>query len=210
MPANARPAEVVAYLGDHGRGWHLNPNCPGLAGSKRTHEGGRGPSALELVTRLNLEHKTPCRRCALNVILDDLNEVADEAGYHYVACNFAHTTNPRDAAANPCWLCLQLRDYARGAGALVATCAGRVAVLQSGALNAPDWAGEPDWSRHPIRLDVVCARADGLPPMSGPMWDAAAKLVWAGTSLTGALQAVAALYSEAGHAANSARVGRGN
>jgi len=211
MPANAHPVEVVAYLGEHaGRTWHLNQDCPGLAGSKRTYEGGRGPNALELVTWLNLEHKTPCRACALNVVLDDLNGAADEDGYHYVACNAEHNDDLRAAAANPCGLCLHLRDYARKAGALAATCWGRVAVLQPGALNARDWAGEPDWSGYPMCLDVVCGRADGLPPMSAAMWDAAAKLVWAGTSLTAALQGVAGLYSEPRHAANKARPGRGD
>jgi len=205
MPATPHPAEVIGYIvGHHGvrsRIWHLDPHCDAVSNNRGGgRETGRGPTALHVAQRLTRDHKTPCRACALTAVLDDLDEAANEAGYHYLTCTEHHLVYDENEAGlhTACALCAYLNGYTHTCDARSAVINGRILILRAGALSANAECGPSAWATGPMRLDVKSARTEHLPPITAPMWEAAAKLVDAGTALLPALAAAAALYNEPG------------
>jgi len=202
-PATPQPEEIVGYIvGNHGvrdRVWHLDQHCGAVSNCRGGgREAGRGPTALKLAQWLTREHKTPCRACALTAVLDDLGEAANEAGYHLLACTEHHLGPDEhpDELHTSCALCVYLNEYSRIRDAQGTVVNGQILVLRTGALNAETGCGSAAWGCGPMRLDVVSARAEHLPPITAAMWAAAAKLVHAGTALLPALAAASALYNE--------------
>jgi len=203
MPATPQPAEVIGYIvGNHGvrdRIWHLDPHCDAVGNCRGGgREAGRGPTALSVAQRLTRDHKAPCRACALTAVLNDLGEAANEAGYHYLTCTEHHLIYDEsyDGLHTACDLCTYLNGYTHTHDARRSVVNGRILVLRTGALSADAECGPAAWATGPMRLDVESARTNNLPPITAPMWDAAAKLVDAGTALLPALAAASALYNE--------------
>ena len=165
--------------------WHADPACPGmldLDGRARTtlHSG----SILEMAWAQAGRGLSPCPRCTLHVICDDLAERAGEVGYHALVCSFP------GHAMFACNQCSALAAYGASRGQLVTRAGGRVAILRHGAVRLPVGALS-SW-----RLGV-CSTEDGdLPAITAPMWDSAAGILNDNTTLGAVLAAAVALYAD--------------
>jgi len=124
---------------------------------------------------------TPCTRCALAPILDEVAAGATETGYHALICTAPHTTGP-------CPRCADLTAYACARAYLVADDRGWAGVLRPGVSDA----GANNLAM--LGLEVLNASGD-LPPITAPMWGAAAALLPGTGTLTEALAAAVALYA---------------
>ena len=166
--------------------WHADPDCPGMTGQTHDRATLHSGSILEMAWSQAGRGLSPCPRCTLHIVADDLAGRAELPGYHALVCTF-----PGHAMFS-CNQCTALAAYGAGRGQLVTRAGRRVAILRPGAVRLPVGALS-SW-----RLGV-CSTEDGdLPTITGPMWDSAAGLLTDDTTLGAVLAAAAALYADAG------------
>jgi len=166
------------------RTWHLDYGCPHLSGRDRISYQARTGGMADLVRDQRTDGRSPCRRCALPAVLDNLSAAATRPGYHYLSCDDWHDRST-------CSTCTSLSKYAASRpGVLATTLNCRVIILLGGAVNG--WGGY----NHAGDLNVASTDADGPAAVTAPMWAVAAKLLGPATTLGAALGAAAALHAD--------------
>jgi len=183
LMAGEHPTGYVVSPTGYARTWHFDNDCPHLSGRVRISYQGREPGMRELVRDQRGEGRSPCRRCALPAVLDNLSAAATTPGYHYLICDDWH-----DSAG--CSTCTSLSRYAASRPAvLTATRDHRVTILLGGTMNG--WGGY----NHAGDLNVTSTEHRGPAVVTAAMWAVAATLLGPATMLDAALAAADALHA---------------
>ena len=171
------------------RAWHWDRTCWPSDGI--SHTALTAPNVHELIRAQSRAGRFPCRRCATGVVLDDVAARADQAGYHYVACD---RTPPSDDDL-ACGVCATLDLYAHTRGVLHAVFNQRTALLFPG---CPPAGWEYGAMLNRMRLESGRTTEKRLPAVTAEHWGSAAALIYGGAPLGQALIAALALHAPAG------------
>jgi len=186
-PAALRTARGYTWYAGPILRWHSDARCAtGVTFAFNPPKTLVAPTLADLAAAQTVLDRSPCVRCAMAAVLDELAATDHPGGYHVVTCSNWHDVG------GDCLICDELTEYAAARpGTATASVTGdeaRVAVLQRGDL------GRPVEEIFGGLLKGASVAGATLPQsVTAAAWPAAAQLADGRTSLGQVLAAVAAL-----------------